>query len=466
VKQTMVVMSRITIVIVILSVIFACSGTNNIPPPSDAATPDDPTGTFYVNSNNPKASDTGPGSISQPWESLAPLDNRSFTPGDTIYFARGSSYSGSFEISTSGTEAQPITFTTYGSGDAPSFTNPDFKPSYGNSFYIAGDYIIIDGLYFHGGADAQQGSSHDAMRVGAVFIDVGADHVTVRNCEFYDCVVGVNSVGFHTKISNSNFHDFNRWLWSPNWGPLGVVIGSAYAEVSYNRFTNIYKVGGTFGADGGAIEVDDRFFGQSAHDIDIHHNISIRCYGFVEVETECAGNNIDVYYNVSNDYQEFVFYWGGHDSKVENNTVIRTLAPLGDPPSVNTVFSMAYSWGEVPNRDPFTIRNNIFVVGNGLQVWVDAPYEANIGYTSAVKENNIYYSADGSTNDPHGLTLGPGEMVVNPGFVNFLGKDYHLTSGSPAVDAGQILEYTSDIEDQAVPSGSASDIGAYEFHSE
>jgi len=420
---------------------------------------------YYIDSQLGNDNNNG-NSKDSPWKSHTMVVSANLEAGDTVYFARGSSWTGGIQIDASGTEEESIVFTNYGSGKSPSFTNMDFYERYGTSFFINGDFLIIDGLYFHGGADAQQGSGDDAMSVGAVFVNVGGDHVTVRNCEFNDCVIGVNSVGLYTQINNNNFHDFNRWLWNPNWGPLGVVIGSAYADVSYNRFTNIYKVGGAYGADGGAIEVDDRFFDQSAHDIDIHHNVSTRCYGFLEVETECAGNNIDVYYNVSNDYQEFIFYWGSHDSKVENNTVIRTLAPLGNPPSVNTVFSMAYSWGNVPNREPFTVRNNIFVVSNDLQVWVDAPYDANIGYTSAVKENNIYYSADGSNKDPHGLTLGPGEMIVNPGFVNLLGKDYHLTSGSPAVDAGQNLEYTSDIEDLTVPNGSASDIGAYELQYE
>ena len=416
---------------------------------------------YYIDSKGGSDSNNGT-SEESPWQTLTKVSGTTFQPGDSISFKRGSSYSGNVTINGNGTSSNPITISAYGSGKAPGFTNLDFYDLYGTSFFINGDYVIIDGLYFHGGADAQQGSAKDALRVGAVFIDVGSDHVTVRNCEFYDCMIGVNSVGLYTQINNNNFHDFNRWLWNPNWGPMGVVIGNAYADVSYNHFIDIYKVGGAYGADGGAIEIDDRFFGQSVHDVNIHHNVSRRCYGFLEVETECTGSNIDVYYNVSYDYQEFIFYWGGNDSRVENNTVIRTLAPLGDPPSVNTVFAMAFRWVDGPFV-PFTVRNNIFVVGNGLQVWVDAPYDANNGYTSAVKENNIYYSADGSTKDPHGLILGPGEMIVNPGFVNLLGKDYHLTSGSPAVDAGQNLGYTSDIEGRTVPNGSASDIGAYEL---
>ncbi len=419
-----------------------------------------PTGPNYYIDSISGSDDNNGTSEESPWQTLTKVSGTTFQPGDNISFKRGSSYTGVVIINDDGTSDYPITISAYGTGDAPAFTNPASNLSNGNAFNITGDYVIIDSLYFHGTAAASGGGN--VLSYAAVFVAAGADCVTIRNCEFNDCAIGVTSAGLYTVITGSNFHDFRRPLAFPGWGPLGVVIGSAYADVSYNRFTNIYKVGGSYGADGGAIEVDDRFFGQSAHDVNIHHNVSTHNYGFVEVEGTCTGNNIDVYYNVSNDYQEFIFYWGGHDSKVENNTVIRILAPLGNPPSVNTVFAMAFKWGE-GQKGPFTVRNNIFVVGNGLQVWVDAPYNANNGYASAVKENNIYYSADGSTSNPHGLTLGPGEMIVNPGFVNLFGKDYHLTSGSPAVDAGQNLGYTSDTEGRTVPNGSAPDIGAYEY---
>ncbi len=434
---------------------LACASSN------PESTSPAPTGSnYYVDSI--RGSDDNKGTSEEsPWQTFSKISGTPFQPGDNIYFKRGSSYTGVVYFNDNGTPDDPITISSYGTGDTPAFTNPDFSLSCGNAFNITGDYVIVDGLYFHGTAAVSGNGRGDTLNAAAVFVAKGADHVTVRNCEFNDCAIGVTSAGLHTLITGSNFHDFKRWLDPPGWGPLGVVIASAYAEISYNTFSNIYTVGGSFGADGGAIELDDRFFDTSTHDVKIHHNMSSYNYGFLEVEGKVVGNNLDVSYNVSNDYQEFIFYWGGHDSKVENNTVIRTLPPLGDPPSVNTVFGMAYSWGE-GKTGPFTVRNNIFVVGNGVQVWVDAPYDARQGYASAVKENNIYYSADESTNDPHGLTLGPGEMILDPGFVNLSGKDYHLTSGSPAVDAGQNLGYTSDAERRIVPNGSAPDIGAYE----
>ena len=427
-------------------------------PESTAPTP---TGSnFYIDSMSGSDDNRGT-SEESPWQTLAKVSGTPFQPGDTISFKRGSSYTGVVYFNDNGTSDNPITISAYGTGDAPAFTNPDFDLSYGNAFNITGDYVIVDGLYFHGTAADTGNTRGDTLNAAAVFVAKGADHVTVRNSEFNDCAIGVTSAGLHTLITRSNFHDFRRWLDPPGWGPLGIVIASANAEISYNNFSNIYTVGGSFGADGGAIELDDRFFDTKCHDVNIHHNTSSYNYGFLEVEGKVAGNNLDVSYNVSNDYQEFIFYWGGHGSKIENNTVIRTLPPLGDPPSVNTVFSMALKVGD-GQTGPFIVRNNIFVVGNGVQVWVNAPYDARQGYAAAVKENNIYYSADGSTSDPHGLTLGPGEMIVDPGFVNLSGKDYHLTSGSPAIDAGQDLGYTSDIEGRTMPNGSAPDIGAYE----
>ena len=397
---------------------------------------------YYIDSNNGDDENDGT-SPNSPWKTLSKVSSMTFQPGDNIYFKRGTMYSGCAVIKGDGTKNNPITVSAYGSGNPPKFTNPNFNNLYGRALYITGDYIIIDGLFFYACGNAQPGESNDALKVGAVFIDVGSDHITVRNCEFYDCAIGVNTVGLYTKINNNNFYDFNRWLWYPNWGPIGVVIGNAYAEVSNNTFSDIYKVGGTFGADGGAIEIDDRFFGQSVHDVKIHHNVSSHCYGFLEVESQVRGENIDIYYNVSYDYQQFVFYWGGHNSKIENNTVIRTLPPLGNPPSVNTVFCMAYGFGSTPlvnDHKPFIVRKNIFVVGNGLKVWSanTVPYKGcDLGFEEAVKENNLYYCIDGSTDDPHGLTPGPGELVnVDPKFVGFDHDDYHLQPDTPCPDWG------------------------------
>ena len=54
-------------------------------------------------------------------------------------------------------------------------------------------------------------------------------------------------------------------------------------------------------------------------------------------------------------------------------------------------------------------------------------------------------------------------MVADPLFVNLSASDYHLSSKSPAIDAGKTLGYTLDLDNNPLPVGNTPDMGAYEF---
>jgi hypothetical protein len=317
---------------------------------------------------------------------------------------------------------------------------------------IKGKHITIDGLYFHGCANAYGiKADKEILLVGAVYANTGADYLTVRNCEFNDCPIGINSNGQFGLFTKNYLHDSNRFLSGPGWGPIGILIGNAYNEISYNTCKDYLKVGGTWGADGGFIELDDRYFGNKVHHVKIHHNKSFSNMGFLEVEAQVKGDSISVYYNLSDDFQQFVFFWGGKDSRVENNTVIRTKPSLNG--AVNTVFSV--------KNEGFIFTNNIFIVANGIQVLVTTAY--NMGnYGKVVHEHNLYYCADRSTADPCGKTLGKGEKIVNPMLVDINTGDYRPASGSPAIDTGANLGYTLDVDNNPVPVNLVPDIGAFE----
>jgi hypothetical protein len=407
---------------------------------------------FFVDSEDPHASDTGPGTEAVPWQTLVPLDNRKFDPGATIFFARGSSYTGGVTLSSWGEKGKEITLTPYGKGDAPLFTSDDYATLHGNVFHLTGGHTVIEGLHFKQTPNApDMAEDVDILQVGAVFVAVGADYVAVQSNEFEDTPIGVNFLGRNGTIRYNYIHDTSRFLSSPDWGPLGIVVGNSFVEVANNRCENIVAVGGNYGGDGGCIEVDDRYYGAKAHDISIHHNHSVGNMGFLEVEGQNAGSNIDVAYNFSDDHQEFIFFWGGEKSKIENNTVIRTRPSLNG--AVNTVFTMRGAG--------FEARNNIFVVANNIQVWVTAPYGAGAGYGSTLRENNLYFCSDGCS-DPAGLPLGPGELIGDPDFLDESGGDYCLGPSSLAADAGQDLGYATDLLLGDVPRGAAPDLGAYE----
>jgi len=163
--------------------------------------------------------------------------------------------------------------------------------------------------------------------------------------------------------------------------------------------------------------------------------------------------------------------------------------------------------------DDITIKNNIFynnARGWSIQVYPDAHARLNIlnntfatpnpyrdghiileaDLTTARIENNIFYqpttaaiymggsansdvviannitTADAMLNSstPSGMTLSNNQVSTDPLFVNPNGLDFHLNSGSPAIDTGLSLpQVLNDFDGISRPQGSGYDIGAFEF---
>lgn len=394
--------------------------------------------------------DTNPGTLKLPWETLSRVNQHSFTAGDTIFFARASRFSGGLLITASGADEKPIVLTTYGKGFAPNFANPDLGVLNGNMIQIRGSHIVVDGLYFHDGVATTQEQAVHAREIGALYLTLGSGHNVVRNCEMVDCPIGVQSYGQYNLITQNYIHDCNRFLSEPNWGPIGIVVATSNHEISYNRIINYTKSGGTFGADGGAIEIDNEDYAND--NIYIHHNWSVGNEGFLEIIGNSAmTQNIRVAYNVSDDYQEFIFFWSGRNCFVENNTVICTRPQ-------NSRVRVVFSFNEGNN----VVRNNIFVVANGIQVFTGTNVYGAERYDQQIFDHNLYWSADGSQDDPCGLPLGKGDLIADPRFVDLEKLNLHLRDDSQAIDAGIALGYTLDFEGNPIPSGTAQDLGAYE----
>ena len=144
------------------------------------------------------------------------------------------------------------------------------------------------------------------------------------------------------------------------------------------------------------------------------------------------------------------------DVKIFHNTFVRS-AGLGD-----------YAiW--IKNAEDVVVKNNIFY---------DHSNHSNegylyCGYTSTyapcasprverlqVDANLVYVSSGTAVGTPY-----PGDLwQVDPEFVNFSGKDYHLQPISPAIDAGVDVGVANDFDGnpRPIPAGGAYDIGAYE----
>jgi len=319
---------------------------------------------------------------------------------------------------------------------------------------IRGSYIVVDGLYFHDGIPANSKNGLNVRgEAGAIFISLVATHNTIKNCEIENCPMGIQVTGQYNLITHNHIHDCNIFLEFPMWGPIGIMVANSNNEISYNRITNYKAVGGAFGADGGAIEIDEQK--HAKNNIYVHHNYSIGNEGFLEITKGSSTNNIRVSYNVSDDYQEFIFFWAGTNCIVENNTVL-CLKPSNS--RVRVVFSFS-------NQNEVTVRNNIFVLANGLQVFGgDSVYTAT--KWNQPHYSNLYYVVDGAQPDPCGIQLGKGDIIADPLFIDLQNRDLHLQAGSPAVDAGVNVGQSLDFDNKQVPWGKAPDIGAFEYHYE
>ena len=394
---------------------------------------------YFVDSGKGDNNNSGT-SENSPWKTLDKVSSMTFQPGDNIYFKRDSSYEGSVTINGDGMASNPITISAYGIGDAPSFTNPDFYDNYGNAMRIRGDYHIVENLYFHHTAPAPDEVGFEIVwSVGALHVSLGNDHVIIRNNEFENTPKAIQSYSEYSLITENYIHDVNDiqargWLSEPYWGPIGIQLGVGNQEISFNTIENMYIVGGEWGGDGGAIEIDD---GRNHKDnIHIHHNTTTHNMGFVEISywddaVKTSSSNITIEHNVSRDYQHFVLWWAPTSSSlIENNTIIRTDNQYTGP--FDGVFFI-----DAPPAD-ITISKNIVVTDNNLTeaIFVE-------GFDGGVRDvthtNNCYWDVvDGSVD--LGLHFGPGEIECDPLFMDWESGDYHLQPDSLAAGWGALNE--------------------------
>jgi PKD repeat protein len=394
---------------------------------------------YYVSSVN--GSPNGDGSADNPWDSLDDIDNYNFSPGDTVFFECGSSWTGTFEITASGSPAHPVVFTAYGSGNKPAISNPDSEINDGNAIRISASYIVIESLYIN-----NCGVSEARTVAGIAAFNRQDHHITIQNCEFNGCRVAVRLYAHDVLVTNNYMHSpgggINNW-----WGPMAIVGAGYNGEISFNLIEG-FLAPNNYGYDGGAIELDD----EGIHtNWKIHHNISRGNEGFIETYDDsecedCTWGDIEICYNYSDDYQWFIDGPIGDNPVIENNTILRVLP-------ANTDFNWCISLHHIIPQA--SVRNNIFVLANGVKAFQWENPGSSTSY-------NIYFSVDSSRANPKGYSLGADEIIADPLFTNYEERDLHLLLGSPAIDMAESSRYTLDLDNNPVPYGNGPDVGAFE----
>jgi hypothetical protein len=403
---------------------------------------------YYVDSVN--GSDSNPGTDpDKPWKTLNKVHAQQFAPGSIIFFKRGSVFNGGLVIDDSGTSSQRIKFTAYGQGPRPVFTNPGSPSNHTSGITIKADWVIVERFAVRN------------ARLAGVLIDSGSDHNIVRLMAITKVGEGVKVNGTFNKVLRNYIHNLTMVTNTPggndDYGAVGVWLFASNNEVAYNRIVNCKAQSYDYGTDGGTVE----FWASSGASVDnnfIHHNYAQGNDGF----SEFGGRGGTIYntriaYNVIVDNDRSIgMHLGSSFStdikrvKFENNTVV-------DQRDDNSSQSWI-SWTELgfyfgsPTPETLIVRNNIFYL---------ADYQRLATASTFTHYNNLYFFKGKNTS--LGFTLGSGEKIVNPKFMDVAGADFHLTAGSPAIDAGYSLNYIRDFENKSVPVGPKPDIGAYEY---
>lgn len=120
--------------------------------------------TYYVDSVNGSDANSGI-SESEAWSSLNRVTSTNLAPGDQVLLSRGSVWSDALLLEEPGTESQPITFRSYGDGDAPVFSR----------LTVDAGYYQFDGLVVD-----HNKSTGDAVRIRNAH-DVVLRNMVVRN---------------------------------------------------------------------------------------------------------------------------------------------------------------------------------------------------------------------------------------------------------------------------------------------
>ena len=284
------------------------------------------------------------------------------------------------------------------------FTNNDISVYWGAGLYVNGDDYIITGNNFH---DAKGGQS-------IYTLDLVGNHpqnVKIWNNTFSN--IGVSGSGNDPGIM-------------PKADVNGTNSDFPTLDIRYNIFKNLY---------GRAI---DGFFGNST----IAYNVIYNIYNGAAnsaIGIEVNGKNNNIYNNVLYNTQNIGIMVGtdpvaGDVANVLKNNIVYST-------SINHIVYV--TTGAISP----TMNNNIFWMGG------------NGGQTSYWWKGTDYTFTDWKTQsggDAHSLE-------TNPLFISTSTPDFHLQSGSPAIDAGTNVGLTSDYDGVSVPRGAGYEIGAYEY---
>ena len=407
-------------------------------------------GTVHYLDCNGSDSNSGT-AVTSAWQSLGKAGSFNYLAGDQLLLKRGCVWTGSLTFTESGTQAANIYVGTYGTGEMPIV---EVKTDNTAGIDIYGSYITVDGVGVRAVATSVEAGCQNNPKGHMIGVDLraGASYDTIKNSSITGGYTGVfiRSGAHHNKIIENSF--INNTMMSPldtaadnDAGAFGVLLWGDDNEIGKNLFSGQNACSYDYVRDGSAVEI---YGGQRNL---IHHNKASNSDSFSELGNSRSSDNTYAYnlYYSTLDRSIFLVTRGASsgygpvtNTKVLNNTVYLTGAQ-----------SQGFVCHAGCNTGILTLKNNIIRAG------------LKSGYADGLfdNSNNIFYGG------PAQFSLGPGDVVADPQFINPGTFDFHLKSTSPAINKATTdtlaLGIATDLDGNPVPVNGVVDIGVYEYGS-
>ena len=197
---------------------------------------------YYLSSST--GNDNNNGLQTQPWKTLSKLSNTTLGPGDTVYFKKGDTFRGHYVVNGSGKEGNPITFTSYGSGNQPIISgssHDDGGGDYREAILVTNhDNMVFDGLEIQNHRTISRSGVGDLVSFG-IRIEVSNSNVDLNNFSFRNMTFkNVYALYWVDPADQNAFNDFevSGLTFISNWGGI---INNVIVEDSY--FTDLQRIG-------------------------------------------------------------------------------------------------------------------------------------------------------------------------------------------------------------------------------
>ena len=405
--------------------------------------------TFYVSTAG-SASDSNPGSQSQPWRTIQHAVD-TINPGDTIIVQAGA-YAGC-RIGRSGNAGAPCTLMAQSPGsvliNSLSTANRHQSLIEIENFDATVRYWVIDGFELSG-----------SQRYGVDLRDT--DFVTVRNCIAHGSrLTGIFlAFCYHPLIQNNeSYSNGEHGIYQSNSGDYPTIRGN---NLHNNASAGLHMNGDRNFTPGDGIISFAVVEKNVVWENGLSGGSGINCDG---VSDSIIRNNL-LYNNHASGISLYAIDGaeGSSRNRVYNNTIIMAADGrwcINIPPS---------SEGQT-NPVGNDVKNNILYTPHSFRGSVSTYSGAVSGFSCDYNVVvNRFSTDDGDTNMPlsswRALGYDQHSIVATPDqlFSNAAGNDYSLKSGSPAIDAGTSLagNVTDDIGGTSRPQGAGYDIGCYE----